>query len=130
VLRRNFLSALTQLIGLAAFPVPSRAATAPSRILLQTSPVAGFQYHAGESVWPLLAPGAALALVREADNVHDGKAVRVEWNGLKLGYVPRAQNHTLAQLLDRGHELEGRIEALRVSRNPWERVRFAVLLRV
>ncbi|MBI3371899.1 MAG: hypothetical protein HY017_09120 [Betaproteobacteria bacterium] len=29
--------------------------------------------------------------------------MRVDWNGHKLGCVPRIQNHALAQLLDRGH---------------------------
>jgi hypothetical protein len=70
--------------------------------------------------------GDPLQLVREADNPHDGKAVRVEWRGHFLGYVPRADNEAVARLLDRGTRLEARIARLRASRNPWQRVLFEV----
>jgi hypothetical protein len=64
------------------------------RILVQSSPLAGFQYHAGEALWQEMREGDRLALVREADNPHDGNAVRVEWRGQKLGYLPRAENRS------------------------------------
>jgi len=71
---------------------------------------------------------AILGLVRESGDRYDAKAVRVDWNGHKLGYVPRIENHAVAQLLDRGVRLTACIEALTASRDPWERVRFAVLM--
>jgi len=127
MLRRQFFRSLIALAGLLpgggiARPVQTRA------ILLQTSPVAGFQYHAGETLWPLLHEGQALDLVREPHNPYDKKAIRVDWNGSKLGYVPRLENHAVAQLLDRGEKLSARIVALKNSRNPWKRARFEVLL--
>jgi hypothetical protein len=91
-------------------------------VRLQCSPLAGFQYHAGPAVWPLLSVGAPLALVREPANPWDERAVRVEWRGHKLGYVPRAENTAVASLLDQGYRVEGRIAALRESADPWERV--------
>lgn len=77
--KRKFLSSLFGLVGLAVAPAAKAAAPASSRILLQTSPLAGFQYHNGEALWPQLAIGQSLALTREADNPYDSRAVRVDW---------------------------------------------------
>ena len=89
---------------------------------MQHSPLAGFQYHNGEALWPQLAVGQTLQLVREADNHYDGRAVRVEWQGYKLGYIPRLDNAAVSQLLDRGEMLEAVIERMEESNNPWERI--------
>ena len=80
-----------------------------AHILLQDSPLAGFQYHAGKTLWPQMQVGDALTLVREPDNSHDARAVRVEWKGHKIGYVPRRENADVARLLDRGQPLTARI---------------------
>ena len=128
MLRRRFIQSLLQLAAL----IPSISIAAPrtpSRtILLQTSPVAGFQYHHGEEVWDGLRAGQTLDLFRESDNPYDDKAVRVDWEGHKLGYVPRIENHAVSQLLDRGEKLSARIVELKQSRDPWERIQFAVEL--
>ena len=79
------------------------------QVILQTSPLAGFQYHAGRAVFPLLGVGDRLSLHREADNPHDPRAVRVDWRGAPLGYVPRLDNLDLARLMDRGTRVEARI---------------------
>jgi hypothetical protein len=89
---------------------------------LQTSPVAGFQYNHGEALWPQLAVGQTLQLVRETNNKYDDRAVRVEWQGRKLGYIPRLDNAAVSQLMDRGEGLDAEIACLNESRNPWERV--------
>lgn len=92
------------------------------RILVQNSPLAGFQYYIGGAAWPEMKVGDDLALIREPDNPHDGNAVRVEWRGQKLGYLPRAENAAVAGELDRGARLEARISHLREHRNPWKRI--------
>lgn len=66
-------------------------------ILIQSSPLAGSQYYAVEQLRSLIKPGDRLTLTREANNRHDRNAVRVDWNGQKLGYVPRAQNRVVAR---------------------------------
>ncbi|MHB1246627.1 MAG: HIRAN domain-containing protein [Sulfuriferula sp.] len=104
------------------------AAEVSEHILLQASPLAGFQYYRGKQVWAEMHEGDTLELVREPQNVHDPRAVRVEWHGIKLGYVPRRENEAVARLLDRGSRLEARIVRLSVSRNPWQRVLFEVYL--
>ena len=98
------------------------------RILVQSSPLTGFQYHAGRALWDRLSPGDRLSLVREADNPYDAKAVRVEWRGERLGYLPRRENAAVAQALDEGQRVEGRIAHLREHRNPWLRVLIEVFV--
>jgi len=99
-----------------------------AHILLQDSPLAGFQYHAGKTVWPRMHVGDALTLVREPDNPHDARAVRVEWRGHMIGYVPRRENVDVARFMDAGQRLTARITRLAEVRDPWSRVRFEILI--
>ena len=101
-----------------------------AHILLQDSPLAGFQYHAGKTLWRQMRVGNALTLIREPDNRHDARAVRVEWQGHKIGYVPRRENADVARFMDGGQKLEARISRLAEVRDPWSRVRFEVLIPV
>lgn len=100
------------------------------KVLVQSSPLAGFQYHAGAALWDRLSEGDALALIREPDNPHDARAVRVEWRGVMLGYLPRVENHAVAAALDAGETVEGRIAALARHKNPWQRLRIDVFVRL
>jgi hypothetical protein len=124
--KRSFLRSLVAALG-AGFAAGATAAPR-RRILIQCSPLAGFQYHAGEELWPQLAVGQPLALVREPANPHDERAVRIDWHGRKLGYLPRAENTAVAQMLDRGEQLRARVAQLRTSPDPWERMTIEVFL--
>ncbi|MGQ0579440.1 MAG: HIRAN domain-containing protein [Betaproteobacteria bacterium] len=99
-----------------------------ARILVQSSQLAGFQYYQGKELWGQMKIGDSLALIREPDNLHDPLAVRVEWNGHKLGYVPRKENEAVARQLDRGNRLQARIVRLSKHRDPWKRIEFEVFL--
>ena len=98
------------------------------RILVQSSPLAGFRYHEAKAVFADLRLGDRLDLVREPDNPHDANAVRVEWRGKKLGYVPRRQNAALAWAMDRGEAVSARVSRIRKHRNPQERIQFEVFV--
>jgi hypothetical protein len=98
------------------------------RLMVQSSPLAGFRFHAAGSVWPALRVGDRLDLAREADNPHDASAIRVSWRGHALGYVPRRQNAALAWAMDRGERLQARISRLSEDPNPARRVEFEVFL--
>ena len=100
------------------------------RILVQSSPLAGSQYYAMAEVWHLIRPGDRLTLEREPGNRHDRNAVRVDWNGQQIGYVPRAENRAVARALDQGEMLEARVARLRDDPNPWRRVEIEVYLRL
>lgn len=109
-------------MALAAMPAQAQQV----RLLVQSSPLAGYNYHQAAAVFAAMRPGDALALVREPDNPHDARAIRVDWKGHTLGYVPRAQNAALAAALDEGAPMTARISRLRPSRSPRLRVEFEV----
>lgn len=111
----------------AALPAAG-SAVAEARVILQTSPLAGFQHYAGRALFALMAPGQPLVLVREPANPFDARAVRVEWYGVQIGYAPRVDNVDLARLMDRGVAVEGRILHLQKSRDPWKRVLMEIYL--
>ena len=124
--RRTFFQRLLGGLGLAAAS-PITVAEGRS-VLIQDSPVAGFQFHWGEAVWQALTVGAPLGLVREPNNSHDSNAVAVYFQKDKLGYVPRGENSAIAQMLDRGERLSATISRLTIDEDPWQRVRFSVFL--
>ncbi|GHT81956.1 HIRAN domain-containing protein [Betaproteobacteria bacterium] len=128
--KRQLFRSFAGLLGFCVVPQTIRSAVAAPRhrIELQRSPLAGFQYHQGEQVWSQLQIGTELQLIREPDNIHDARAVRVDWQGQKLGYVPRNDNAALSQLLNRGQTLTAAISTLKSAHNPWDRIEFVVWL--
>ena len=98
------------------------------QLLVQSSPLAGFRYAEAAALMPLMKPGDALELVHEADNPHDPNAVRVDWRGRKLGYVPRRQNAAIAWGLDRGTPLRARVSRLAEHPNPARRIEFEIYI--
>lgn len=114
-MRASLLLALTLCLALSA-----RAESI--RVLVQSSPLAGFQFYAGRALWEEMKVGDRLVLVREPENPHDARAVRVEWRGRKLGYLPRAENRAVAEEMDRGGRVEARIARLMRHRDPWQRI--------
>lgn len=113
---------------IAGLLIATQAGAESIKILIQSSPLAGSQYYAVAKVRDEIKLGDRLTLTREPDNRHDRNAVRVDWNGHKLGYVPRAENRAAARALDAGEKLEARVSALRESPDPWKRVEFEVYL--
>ena len=109
-----------------AFGAPCTAESV--KILVQSSPLAGSQFYAVTRVWDEIRLGDKLTLTREPGNRHDPNAIRVDWNGQQLGYVPRAENRAVARAMDSGEKMEARVSKLRTDPNPWRRVEFEVYL--
>jgi hypothetical protein len=112
----------------AALPALAQERLASVRLLVQSSPLAGFRYYAAAEVWDQLRVGDRLELSREAENPHDGNAVAVAWRGRKLGYVPKRDNAALAWGLDRGERLQARISRLAPHPNPARRIEIEVFV--
>jgi len=126
--RRGFLKMLVH-SAIAAPLMPAAALAVPVRkVVIQQSPIAGFQYYDGDEVFPKLWVDTPLLLVRDSENKHDENAVAIYYMQYQLGYVPKADNTAVAQMLDRVERLSARVVDLAMSRNPWERVRFEVML--
>ncbi len=122
---------MKSIVALAALGSPLAAALAQpvhARIVVQSSPLAGFRHYEAPNLWQEVRVGDELALVREPDNAHDRNAVRVEWRGFKLGYVPRAENEAVARQLDRGTRLVARISRIQHTRAPNRRIEFEIHL--
>jgi hypothetical protein len=116
------LASSALVLALAAAPAMAQSV----RLVVQSSPLAGFRYHEAPEIWSELRVGDPLTLERERENPHDANAVSVAWRGHKLGYVPRRENALLAWSLDRGEALRARISRLTVHANPARRLEFEV----
>jgi hypothetical protein len=90
--------------------------------------VAGFRYYRGPELIDRMRPGEPIRLVAEPGNPHDPLAVRVEYAGEKLGYVPRRENPVLSRLLRDGARVEGRVVEVRPEEEPWKMLAVEALL--
>ena len=97
-----------------------------ARIVVQHAPLAGFVYYDGDAVWNHIKTGDRLSLAREPANVHDANAVRIEWQGRMLGYVPRKDNADLARQMDHGANVEARVTALEKFGNGRRRISYLI----
>lgn len=113
-------------LGIVAVLTALPAAAAETYFVVQHSPLAGFRHYDGPGLWREIAPGDQLELVREPQNPYDAGAIRVDWHGRKLGYVPQRDNAAIARQMDRGVALEARVAALRQNRNRSVRLEFEV----
>ena len=113
---------------LLALATPASAGEAVAYLMVRNSPLAGFRYNDGRLVWNGMRTGDALILVREPDNPSDADAVRLEWNGRKIGYVPRHENGALARELDAGKPIEARIIELSRRRNGRHLISYDILV--
>ena len=82
-----------------------------SDVLLLQTMIAGTTHVVGlEELEPFLKPGDRLELVRIPDNPSDPNAIKIYTRDrVKLGYVPRKENHILARLMDAGKLLYAKI---------------------
>lgn len=100
--------------------------TPQASLLIQSSPLAGSQFHDLARVVDQVRVDDTLTLEREPDNPHDPKAIRVLWQGHMLGYVPRRENKAVARAMDLNQPLIARVVALRPDESPWRRLRFEI----
>jgi HIRAN domain len=118
---------LRAVLAAAVLTTAAPALAAEAVIVVQRSPLAGFRHHDAAEAWRHLTVGDRLQLVREGDNPYDANAVRVEWRGVQLGYVPQRDNAAVARQMDRGAALEARVAVLRENRNRSVRIEFDIV---
>lgn len=126
--RRSFLVQLTTL-ALGRLARHYRPGIARRRAVpLHGCHVAGFRYHSGPSLLGRMRAGEPIRLSREPGNRYDPWAVRLDYRGRKIGYLPRQQNQPVARLLDSGARVRARIAAVDRRAEPWRAVRIEVAL--
>ena len=89
-------------------------------IFLFDSSVAGTSFIEGiEELEPHLNAGDRLQFFREPDNPHDKQAIVIKnTDGVKIGYVPQADNLVFSRLMDAGKVLFGEITK-KTMRGAW-----------
>jgi hypothetical protein len=107
---------------------PAGATSAVAHFIVRDSPLAGFRYNDGKRVSDEMREGDPLTLIRESDNPFDANAIRVEWSGRKIGYVPRDENSSLARELDAGAPIDARIVKLVKRRNGRHLISYDILV--
>jgi len=98
-------------------------------IFLFDTHVAGTSYVEGiEELEPHLHIDDKLDFFREPDNPHDAKAIVVKNDdGIKIGYVPKADNVIFSRLMDAGKMLFARITKKEIQGN-WLKIDIKVFL--
>lgn len=114
------------LVGASALSVPMPF---ESRIVLFESVRIAGTSHAPDidATMGQMPDEARLDLVREPDNQADSWAIRVEYDGKRIGYLPADKNEVLARLMDGGKTLGGELVS-RELRGTWWNVHMEVYL--
>lgn len=96
-----------------------------------TCDIAGFTYWDGCMALERLKIGSQLQLMWEEDNKFDPYAVAVFFEDMKLGYIPRGENHDLSKFLEMGYEdiFEVRVNKLDLDEHPESQVGIIVYLK-
>ncbi|MEX0813648.1 MAG: HIRAN domain-containing protein [Chitinophagales bacterium] len=99
--RKNFLKQLlTGGAGVAMVGIQLAKAGKPDGSKIYHNYLRGLYYYDFEKVANYLSSGNMLKLKREPDNPYDKYAIEVFFGKYKLGYLPRAENKVMANLMD------------------------------
>lgn len=101
-----------------------------SDVLLLQTEIAGTTHVVGiEELEPFLRPGERLELIRVPNNPSDPNAIKVfTKDQVKVGYIPRRENHILARLMDAGKLLYATIRA-KAWQDDWLRIEIDVYMK-
>lgn len=87
--------------------------------------IAGFKYYDGLEVFDQLKVGVALDLVLDTTNFYDPNAIKILFEGIHLGYVPKEKNELVAILMRAGYTdiFSLRINQVSPDKNPEQQIR-------
>ena len=75
-----------------------------------------------------LQPGTQLTFKREKENPYDNQCIRVDFEGEKVGFVPRSSNDIPARLMDGGKQICGEIVDVEMLPR-WIKIHMKVVLK-
>jgi len=98
---------------------------------LMSCNIAGFTYYDGIDVINNLQPGTHVILKSEPENPYDPNAVSIYYNETKLGYIPRAKNSYICDLLYFGHKdiLEAKISSRNLDNHTEDQFHISVKIK-
>lgn len=116
--RKEFLQTLLASgVGLAMTLGPQKL-RAKGRYLYSGT-VAGTYYYEFENCQQHIGQNDAAVVQLEPSNPHDHRAIEVFWKGRKMGYIPRADNKTLYNMMKDGAQLSATIR-VQVTENKFD----------
>lgn len=93
--------------------------------------IAGFTYYEGCIAFNDLKIGTELELKLEKENRYDENAVAIYFKDLKLGFVPRSKNKSIAEILrTKADVFETRVQRLSPDLAPEDQVQVVVFTKV
>lgn len=90
--------------------------------------VAGARYYQLPWVLNKLKVGDEVKLSPESENRYDENAVALHFNDLKLGFVPRANNTNLQQLLLAKANIIAKISVVNPREEQWKQVKITLYI--
>ncbi|GGP05937.1 hypothetical protein GCM10010992_24160 [Cloacibacterium rupense] len=72
--------------------------------------VAGTYYHHPEKFAQDISPESIITLKREPQNQFDALAIALYFGDLKIGYLPKAKNEVIANLMDAGKQFSAKVK--------------------
>lgn len=99
-------------------------------IFLFDTYIAGTSHIDGiEELYEYLMVGNILNFYREPDNPYDAQAIVIKnVDGVKLGYIPKADNIIFSRLMDAGKLLFGKISSKSMNGN-WVKIKIDIYLK-
>jgi hypothetical protein len=130
--RQTFFSPLGRVGAALGLPWPNRSQPLGTgahdphksalRIALKDSSLVGYPCDASDAIWDQLRVRDSLTLRRERGNAHDAKAVVVEWEGAKLGYLRMDENIAIPGPIDADENVKAGIANVTKTTKPSGRV--------
>ena len=90
--------------------------------------IAGYQFYDGDKIINKLIVGDELEINAEPKNKHDRNAVRISYNGFKIGYAPRIDNKLLSELLQNDIKMHCVVFDSAPDEDTWNRITVQVFL--
>jgi hypothetical protein len=92
--------------------------------------IAGFTFYEGALAFEHLKIGTELDLKPEFENIYDDNAVAIYYNDYKLGFIPRAKNHAIAELMRAGvNVFETRVQRMCAEYDPEYQIQVIVYIK-
>lgn len=88
--------------------------------------IAGVRFHELNSVIDEIAEGNKLTLIPEPSNKFDPNAVKIEYQGFMLGYVPKRISSEVVAMIEVGKEVKCILTELNKNADPWEKVKVEI----
>lgn len=119
--RSDFIKSMIGIYGLSFLPVDSFKQY--EKVYIKQCFLRGFQYYNGPKIINKINQSGLTELVREPDNQYDKHAIAVNFEGKKIGYLPKESNKTISILMDTELlEFHAEISRIEPSASDWEKI--------